>query len=1165
MSGDAGQLKTQVVQSEVELSPRPGDELLNSERLRQLTLFSQLKNPISVERLPGSIVLRRYRKGEVVCEQGSAGGTAFYIPFKEDLARLFAIRDKKDPEEEAAKVDPDRNRQVLTAFIFQGASTARRKGFLGGLFSSKKKSSSKISLIPNDGPSDIDYDTRQAPLMEGDVFGEMSCMTFSPRSATVIANQDCVLVEFNRNIFDHLQKDQKYRERNDAIYKERVLSDHLRRIELFADLTEKQMELLRSGVTLEMVEPGTIICEQGERPGDDPLDVFLVRSGVVQVVANATLSLGKREVSSWQTLCTKLIEEGTKPSEPANVQTSVARVTPAPKSAPAAGEKPKLSPLEIMEAARKAKMAKGGDAPTAAAAEKSPAPSPSVPGAAKKPSVAEIMEAARKAKAAREAGAPKAATVQEVIQELKKTQSTLPKTDEPAAKKPSVAEILAAARKKKEESGDAPAAPAEPAAEVTPEPAAEAPAKKPSVAEILAAARKKKDDAGDAPAASAEPAAEVTPGPAAEAPAKKPSVAEIIAAAKKAKLAEASARAENAPSPKKPEESAGSPPPVAAPASFMTAESEAIFVPADDFTAVREFPRVNRDSLPPSPPPSPPPAPVESAVAEATPPAEKPRVPLLRSTFPKSATTPEQVIWGMFSDEVQAACRSVADRDEHHRENRMIVLDALNALLRSREFLASKPLESVLQHRTLQERICTFPNGTKGIKDLWSEPDVRIAGRTVLAHLFPTLIKPPGETGGPPRILAYLTRGDCFGEVSAVLNVPRQATCIAYDHPISGSKRKPGRVELVRISGRIFKQLMQESPRLLERARKIAEERRGSSFVPTMPTGTAAMVSSPQFENLGLFQGNRLLLIDLDRCTRCGECVQACVNTHDDGYTRLFLDGPRFDRFLIPSACRNCLNPSCMIGCPVGAITRGANGQIEIQDWCIGCSLCAEQCPYDSIQMHDLGVIPEQSLGWMIHSAKNVPSNWTTRKWMRKRWGTGMAPFYWNPSFFAALNDPAPEGFCLRHLFDLSPDRKSTKRYQLEMKSCLENSKIWLNGTLLECEKKDRKGTWITSAEISASQLRRRNNLLCVELLLGGKAPAHGDAIFSLRLDAVPEGGARTKEVLEGVGKAEFKLVTQRAAVCDLCSDLPGQQPACVTSCPHDAAIRTNPLVNFPL
>jgi Fe-S-cluster-containing hydrogenase component 2 len=86
-----------------------------------------------------------------------------------------------------------------------------------------------------------------------------------------------------------------------------------------------------------------------------------------------------------------------------------------------------------------------------------------------------------------------------------------------------------------------------------------------------------------------------------------------------------------------------------------------------------------------------------------------------------------------------------------------------------------------------------------------------------------------------------------------------------------------------------------------------------------------------------------------------------------------------------------------------------------------------------------------------------------------------------------------------------------------------------------------------------------------VELLLGGKAPAHGDAIFSLRLDAVPEGGARTKEVLEGVGKAEFKLVTHRAAVCDLCSDLPGQQPACVTSCPHDAAIRTNPLVNFPL
>ena len=50
----------------------------------------------------------------------------------------------------------------------------------------------------------------------------------------------------------------------------------------------------------------------------------------------------------------------------------------------------------------------------------------------------------------------------------------------------------------------------------------------------------------------------------------------------------------------------------------------------------------------------------------------------------------------------------------------------------------------------------------------------------------------------------------------------------------------------------------------------------------------------------------QLVTIDLDRCTRCDECVRACVATHTDGRTRLFLDGPRFGKYLVPTACRSC-------------------------------------------------------------------------------------------------------------------------------------------------------------------------------------------------------------------------------------------------------------------
>jgi Fe-S-cluster-containing hydrogenase component 2 len=78
------------------------------------------------------------------------------------------------------------------------------------------------------------------------------------------------------------------------------------------------------------------------------------------------------------------------------------------------------------------------------------------------------------------------------------------------------------------------------------------------------------------------------------------------------------------------------------------------------------------------------------------------------------------------------------------------------------------------------------------------------------------------------------------------------------------------------------------------------------------------------------------------------------VSAHDDGRTRLYLDGPRFENFLVPISCRSCLDPVCMIGCPVGSINRGERGEIVIENWCIGCGMCADQCPYGSILMNPL-------------------------------------------------------------------------------------------------------------------------------------------------------------------------------------------------------------------
>lgn len=246
----------------------------------------------------------------------------------------------------------------------------------------------------------------------------------------------------------------------------------------------------------------------------------------------------------------------------------------------------------------------------------------------------------------------------------------------------------------------------------------------------------------------------------------------------------------------------------------------------------------------------------------------------------------------------------------------------------------------------------------------WSELERRTFHRVLLETLCPQGMPRRAATAGPRRILRYLGRGETFGELGVITGSKRSATILAYDHPDGGaSQRLPdsrtgavvSRVELLKLSKADFLAIVNQSP-------KVRAKVDATVAAYARPAGGAAQgndriegeIQSPEFEDLGLIQGQKLMLIDLERCTRCGQCVDACVKAHDDGLTRLYLDGPRFEKYLVPLTCRSCMDPVCMIGCPVGAINRGDTGEIQIRDWCIGCCLCADQCPYGSIQMTEL-------------------------------------------------------------------------------------------------------------------------------------------------------------------------------------------------------------------
>jgi len=164
----------------------------------------------------------------------------------------------------------------------------------------------------------------------------------------------------------------------------------------------------------------------------------------------------------------------------------------------------------------------------------------------------------------------------------------------------------------------------------------------------------------------------------------------------------------------------------------------------------------------------------------------------------------------------------------------------------------------------------------------------------------------------------------------------RTSTCTALDH-----------VELVRIKSSQLKKIADANPefkkRLVDRARFLLEK--DFERESELSTGKSSFVGQ------GLYNAQSLLVLDLESCTRCDECTKACADSHG-GESRLVREGLRFENFLVATSCRSCTDPYCLVGCPVNSIFREGSKEIVIEDHCIGCGLCASNCPYGNITMY---------------------------------------------------------------------------------------------------------------------------------------------------------------------------------------------------------------------
>ncbi len=198
-------------------------------------------------------------------------------------------------------------------------------------------------------------------------------------------------------------------------------------------------------------------------------------------------------------------------------------------------------------------------------------------------------------------------------------------------------------------------------------------------------------------------------------------------------------------------------------------------------------------------------------------------------------------------------------------------------------------------------------------------------------------VKVVSKQKGGDVVLQYLGPGQYFGEIGLIKGGKRTASCVAMDH-----------VELIKIQKKDFDLLVNKYPDLRTGLNKVADERIATQRKIMRSPGEMPL---GLLSEKGIMNAQNLLVIDLDKCTRCDECVRACADQHD-GLTRLVRDGLRVDKYLIATACRACTDPVCMIGCPVGSIRRRNSLEILIEDWCIGCGKCSQQCPYGNITMH---------------------------------------------------------------------------------------------------------------------------------------------------------------------------------------------------------------------
>jgi cGMP-dependent protein kinase 2 len=232
--------------------------------------------------------------------------------------------------------------------------------------------------------------------------------------------------------------------------------------------------------------------------------------------------------------------------------------------------------------------------------------------------------------------------------------------------------------------------------------------------------------------------------------------------------------------------------------------------------------------------------------------------------------------------------------------------------------------------------------------------------------------------GGKHVFLSYLPAGSYVGEMALLGNTRRTATVKAAI-----------KSEVIKLQGSAFHALLSKKPQLLARIKAdMASRQDVNSFIEARKDSFSSIVDMYSgvanflVEN-GIGEATDVLLIDENLCVGCDNCEKACADSHE-GLSRLDREAGRtYAHLHVPTSCRHCEHPHCMADCPPNAIHRGPDGEVFIDDTCIGCGNCQRNCPYGVIRMEAEPPKKPGLLSWMLLGLGPGPGE-PSKKWSYK-------------------------------------------------------------------------------------------------------------------------------------------------------------------------------------